>query len=111
MPMSMDAPPPQPPSGGGPGNPSYSALVPQEQPQVGQGAGMGQTGNAAIQLSMEIDASIKLIAQMVPALGPWAEQVTAQLRTQLGEALQGGQLSTSPEPRDGSAFPTGEGNL
>lgn len=113
MPLNLDAAPPLPPTGGGPGSPTYASMMPvqPEQPDVGAGAGLGQTGNAAMRMAMEIDASIKLLAQLVPQLGPWAEQTTTQLRTQLGQALQAGNVPTSAEPRDNAGFPTGEGNL
>jgi hypothetical protein len=72
---------------------------------------MSQTGSAAMRLAMELDASMKLLAQMVPQLGPWAEQATAQLRQQLGSALTQGQVPTTPEPAENTEFPGGQGRL
>jgi hypothetical protein len=72
---------------------------------------MSQTGNAAMRLGMEIDASMKLLAQMVPQLSPWAEMATSQLRSQLGQALTNGGLPTGAEPTENSQFPGGQGRL
>ena len=109
---NLDAPPPHPPTGGGEGSPTYSSMMPQdEQPDVGASAGMSQTGNAAMRLAMEVDASMKLLAQMVPQLGPWAEMATSQLRSQLGAALSAGSVPTGAEPSENAQFPGGEGRL
>ena len=88
-------------------------MVPPEQgaPQMGSSAGMGQTGSAATRIAMEIDSSMKVLAQMVPQLAPWAESATAQLREQLGALLNNGGLPTSPEPQENAQFPGGHGLL
>ncbi len=111
--QGLNAPPPLPPAGGGPGSPSYSSMVPPEQgPQeVGSSAGMSQTGAAATRIAMELDASMKVLAQMVPQLAPWAEMATSQLREQLGAALNSGELRTSPESAENRDFPGGQGLL
>ena len=106
--------PPLPPMGGGEGAPTYSSMLPSEQPQpdmTGAGMGQNQMGNAAMRLAMELDAYMKLLAQMVPQLGPWAEQATSQLRAQLGQALMGGDGPTGAEPSENSMFPGGQGRL
>lgn len=64
-----------------------------------------------MRLAMELDASMKLLAQMVPTLAPWAEMATAQLRRQMGEALTGGGIPTDPEPQENTEFPGGQGRL
>jgi hypothetical protein len=100
--------------GGGEGSPTYGSMLPQEQqPPDMTGAGMGQNqaGNAAMRLAMELDASMKLLAQMVPQLGPWAEMATSQLRDQLGQALMNGDVPTGAEPTENAMFPGGQGRL
>ena len=109
----LDGPPPLPPNGGGPNSLSYSSMAPPQEgpPQMGPSAGQGQTGAAATRIAMELDASMKVLAQMVPQLAPWAEQSTAQLREQLGALLNNGDLQTSPEPDENRSFPGGRGLL
>lgn len=107
--VSLDGPPPAPPMGGGPGAPSYPGLVGPTDPSGG--AGVAQIGGAAVRMAMEIDQAIKLLAQAVPVLAPWAARVTTELRIQLGQALASGGVPTSPEPSDNSAFPDGSGRL
>lgn len=110
----LSLPPPLPPSGGGEGSPSYSSMIPpqeEQQPEMGGGAGLSQTGNAAIRVAMELDASMKVLAQMVPQLASWAEQATSQLRSQLGAILNNGDLPTGAEPSENHQFPGGQGLL
>ena len=111
--QGLDGPPPLPPAGGGPNSLSYSSVMPPEQgpPQMGPSAGQGQTGAAATRIAMELDNSMKVLAQMVPQLAPWAEQSAAQLREQLGNLLNSGDLETSPEPNENREFPGGRGLL
>lgn len=108
----MDSLPALPPTGGGPSGPSYGTMMgPQEAPDTGAGAGLSQTGGAAMRLAMELDASMKLLAQMVPALAPWAENATMELRMQMGKALTQGGVPTGPEPPANDSFPDGRGRL
>lgn len=62
---------------------------------------------------MEIDQALKVLAQQIPSLLPWAEKTTLELRAQLGQALNAGAMPTSPVPagRDAQAFPDGGGRL
>jgi hypothetical protein len=101
--------PPLPPGG-------YDAMLgpgaePETPPSMGPSAGMNQTGQAALRIAMEIDMAMKTLAQMVPALAPWAEQSTSQLRQQLTSAINGGGMPTGPEPSENRSFPGGQGLL
>lgn len=109
MAMTLDAPPPLPPAGGGPGSPSYASLV-GGAPEPGP-AGASQLGGAAVRMGLEIDQALKMLARAVPALAPWAARVTTELRMQLGQALANGGAPTSPEPMDNAVFPDGSGRL
>jgi hypothetical protein len=60
---------------------------------------------------MEIDQTLKLLAQAIPVMAPWVEKTVMELRTQLGQALAMGAVPTNPEPQDNAAFPTGTGRL
>lgn len=64
-----------------------------------------------MRLAMELDASMKLLAQMVPQLAPWAEHATAQLRQQMGQALTQGGIPTGAEAPENREFPGGQGRL
>jgi len=101
------------PPGGGAGSPSYDSMLPpaEEEQEIGASAGMNQTGQAAMRIAMELDMSMKVLAQMVPALAPWAEQATSQLRAQLSSAINSGGMPTGAEPPENSQFPGGEGLL
>jgi hypothetical protein len=71
---------------------------------------MNQINEKAIQVAYEIDMALKLLAQMVPQLGPWVMTVLPELHMQLGQALAVG-APTSPEPQDNAVMPDGGGNL
>lgn len=105
---SLDSPPPMPPGATAMPAATYGGLVGGN--QAGP-AGASQIGGAAVRMAMEIDQAIKLLAQAVPALSPWAAKVTMELRAQLGQAIAAGGIPTSPEPKDGPAFPDGSGRL
>lgn len=85
--------------------------------QAGQGMGqamtpgMSQVSESAVRMSAEIDQALKLLAQAIPQLAPWVEQVTNDLRMQVGQALQGGAVPTDPSMQDNSRFPDGGGRL
>lgn len=102
---STGAPAPQPPSMmqlAGMGN---SAGTPATSP------GMSQISESVVRMSAEIDQALKLLAQALPQLAPWVEQVTMQLKTQIGTALQSGSVPTSPVPQDNDRFPDGGARL
>lgn len=46
-----------------------------------------QVNSSAIRMAMEIDQALKLLAQAMPALGPWVAQTVAGLRQQLAQSL------------------------
>lgn len=97
---------------GGP-TPSFKNLAgnnPQgaQQPQT---PGAGQVGGAAVRMALEIDQALKTLAQSVPALGPWVEKTVGELRQQVGQALNAGQVGTSSAPAGAPAMPDGSQNL
>jgi hypothetical protein len=81
--------------------------------QMGQAMtpGMSQVSESAVRMSAEIDQALKLLAQAIPQLAPWVEQVTNELRNQVGQALQGGAVPTDPSAQDNSRFPDGAARL
>lgn len=85
--------------------------------QAGQGMstamtpGMSQVSESAVRMSAEIDQALKLLAQAIPQLAPWVEQVTNDLRVQVGMALQGGAVPTDPSMQDSARFPDGSGRI
>jgi len=105
----LDGPPPLPPSAppAQQQGPTYKSLAPQQQQAT---PGMNQINEKAIQVAYEIDMAIKLLAQMVPQLGPWAMTVLPELHQQLGMALAAG-APASPEPQGNSLMPDGSANL
>lgn len=120
MPLPMPAPtgadtlgqgPPAAPKG-----PTFAGMAggPQGQPQpTGMSPGQSQISSAAVRMAMEIDQALKVLAQQIPALLPWVERTTIELRTQLGQALNAGVGPTSAmsSGMDPAAFPDGGGNL
>jgi len=102
----LDGPPPLPPNAppAQQQGPTYKSLAPAPSP------GGQQISEKAIQVAYEIDMAIKLLAQMVPQLGPWAMTVLPELHQQLGQALAAG-APASPEPQGNAAMPDGGGNL
>lgn len=99
---------------GGGGNPTPQpglmqlAGMGQGQPQT---AGMSQISDSAVRMGSEIDQALKLLAQAIPQLAPWVEKTVSELRMQIGMALQGGGVPTSPAPTDNQAMPDGGGRL
>lgn len=75
--------------------------------------GMSQISSAAVRMAMEIDQAIKVLAQQVPTLLPWAARATVELRTLLSQAMNSGAIPTSAMPASGdpAAFPDGSGRL
>jgi hypothetical protein len=110
--IPLDGPPPLPGGGGaGPAGPTPADKGAQPQPGA-PNPGSSQVGGAAVRLGMEIDQSLKLLAQALPTLAPWVQRVVMDLRTNLGQALASGAVPTSPAPAaDNAAFPTGTGRL
>jgi hypothetical protein len=117
--MGMSGPPPLPPGMGGaaapagPNPPSMQQLAgmgPGQAPPP-QTSGQGQVSDAVVRMASEIDQALKLLAQALPAISPWVEQVVIGLRTQIGTALQGGAVPTNPTPEDNSRFPDGGSRL
>lgn len=114
-------------SGPAPLPPSMSnAAAPSSQPpsmmmMAGQAAGQAganpmtpgasQVSESAVRMSAEIDQALKLLAQAIPSLAPWVEQVTSDLRYQVGTALQSGQVPTNPANVDNSRMPDGSGRM
>lgn len=83
------------------------------QQQTGMTPGMSQISSAAVRMAMEIDQALKVLAQQIPALLPWVQRTTIDLRTQLGQALNAGAVPTSAQSSgmDASQFPDGGGQL
>lgn len=79
--------------------------------QMNQTAGMSQMSTSAVRMGAEIDQALKLLAQAIPALAPWVEKTTQELRFQIGSALQSGAQPTNPTPQDNTNFPDGGGRL
>lgn len=102
----LDGPPPLPPNAppAQQQGPTYKSLAPAPTP------GGQQISEKVIQIAFEIDMAIKMLAQMVPQLGPWAMTVLPELHQQLGQALAAG-TPASPEPQGNSQMPDGSGNL
>ena len=115
----LQGPPPSPSPGISPGGPtpSFAKLAPQGPPYPGQPgqqdptAGGNQIGGAAVRMALEIDQSLKLLAQAVPTLGPWVEKTVMELRQQVGTALNSGQVPTNPQPSGTPSMPDGSQNL
>ena len=112
----LDSPPSSPAPGQMAGGPSYPAMMrgpSQPQPQGPQppSPGGNQLGGAAARLGMEIDQSLKLLAQALPMLLPWVDRVTAELRTNIGMAIAQGANPNPAPAADNAAFPTGAGRL
>ncbi len=79
---------------------------------MGQTAGMSQISDSAVRMGAEIDQALKLLAQAMPQLAPWVEQVCLQLRYQIGSALNSGGVPTNPTPEaDNTRFPDGGGRM
>ena len=76
-----------------------------------QTAGMSQISESAVRMGAEIDQALKLLAQAIPALAPWVERTTMELRYQIGSALQSGNTPTNPTPQDSERFVDGSGRL
>lgn len=97
-----------------PKGPTFAGMAPagQQQP-TGMTPGMSQISSSAVRMAMEIDQALKVLAQQIPALLPWVERTTIDLRTQLGQALNAGAIPTSAmsSGADASAFPDGGGQL
>ncbi len=116
---TLGGPPPLPPSMAGaaaPGQgapPSMMQLAGMSPTQAGQPptSGQSQISDSVVRMGAEIDQAIKLLAQALPQLAPWAEKVTGELRSQIGAALQGGAVPTSPVPEDNQRFPDGGARL
>jgi hypothetical protein len=69
-----------------------------------------QIGGAAVRMALEIDQALKTLAQSVPSLGPWVEKTVGELRQQIGNALNQGQVPTSAAPGGSKAMPDGSQN-
>lgn len=74
-------------------------------------AGMSQISESAVRMGAEIDQALKLLAQAIPQLAPWVEQTVAELKYQIGTAIQSGGLPTNPTPSENESFPDGGGRL
>jgi hypothetical protein len=118
----LDAPPAAQSPGAMSGGASYPSMMRGAQPSAPQGqgqppgmqpptAGGNQLGGAAARLGMEIDQSLKLLSQALPALLPWVERITAELRTNIGMAIAQGANPNPAPAADNAAFPTGAGRL
>jgi hypothetical protein len=114
----LDAPPAAQSPGAMSGGASYPSMMRGAQPSAppGQGPqppspGGNQLGGAAARLGMEIDQSLKLLSQALPALLPWVERITAELRTNIGMAIAQGANPNPAPAADNAAFPTGAGRL
>lgn len=100
-----------------PKGPTFAGMAPQgagpQQQQTGMSPGMSQISSAAVRMAMEIDQALKVLAQQIPALLPWVERTTVELRTQLGQALNSGMAPTSAmsQGMDAQQFPDGGGQL
>lgn len=108
--------PPMPPGIAGnaapqPQMPSMMQLSGMGGPQQGPMPGTSQISESAVRMAAEIDQAMKLLAQAIPTLAPWVEQVVAELRYQVGTALQSGAVPTSPVPQDNQNFPDGGGRV
>lgn len=79
--------------------------------QSAQNPGQSQVSQSVVRMGAEIDQALKLLAQAMPALAPWVEKTTQELRIQLGTALQNGQQATNPTPQDSQRFPDGSGRI
>lgn len=99
-----------PPSGGGPDMMMLAGMSPQ-QAGAPPSSGQSQISDSVVRMGAEIDQALKLLAQAIPQLAPWVEKTTMELRTQIGQALQGGAVPTSPTPQDNSRFPDGGARL
>jgi hypothetical protein len=62
-------------------------------------------------MALELDQSLKLLAQAVPSIGPWVEKTVMELRQQIGNALNSGQVPTNPSPQGARSMPDGSQNL
>jgi hypothetical protein len=114
----LDAPPAAQSPGAMSGGASYPSMMRGAQPSAPQGQGPqppspggNQLGGAAARLGMEIDQSLKLLSQALPALLPWVERITAELRTNIGMAIAQGANPNPAPAADNAAFPTGAGRL
>ncbi len=111
------APLPPPMAGAAAPQPSQPNMMQLAGMHAGQGMGqamspgMSQVSESAVRMSAEIDQALKLLAQAIPQLAPWVEQVTNDLRYQVGNALQGGAVPTDPSMQDNTRFPDGAGRM
>lgn len=106
----------QPPAA--PKGPTFAGMAGGQQPgMMGGGAasfspGMSQISSAAVRMAMEIDQALKVLAQQMPTMLPWVEQVTTELRMQVSQAISSGAIPTAAVPGGNMAsFPDGSGQL
>jgi hypothetical protein len=98
--------PPVPPVGAVPGGPSN--FPPPAGPSMpGMATGQSQLNSSAIRMAMEIDHALKLLGQAAPAIAPWVEKTTMELKAQLGQILNAPTTPTSPV----GSFPDGSSRL
>jgi hypothetical protein len=93
---------------GGPGGPESGSM--------GSGDAMAQGGpggvaSVAVRMGMQIDMQLKQLAQIMPLMGPWVQQVGEQLKVQLAQALQGGAGAPVMPAQGMQQFPDGSGRL
>ena len=116
MPITLDGPPPMQPQGptlaGMTGMQGGPMGAPGGGPAPGGGVtpGMGQMATLAVRAAMEVDMSLKQLAQVAPMMTPWIMQVSEQLKMQVAQAMGAGGVPAMPAGA-ASQFPDGTGRL